>query len=200
MLLEGIKTEMYPSTLVLPPGEPQSFVLACIPKEPGLLSILGTIIVINQCSRKVFQTVYMYSIVCTIVHIIPLLPLLCKLILLLSVCIINSSSHKVKVHYSSHYLNLSTVYSLFYSDNAGYKTVVFGVDNQCTVKIPGDPVVRVVPQLPQLRVKVLPSAESSSSGGGGAEGGKGDVGTNNGLRRKMSKVSLDKLELMDGES
>ena len=103
VLLEGIKTEMYPSTLVLPPGEPQSFVLACIPKEPGLLSILGTIIVINQCPRKVFQTVYMYSIVCTIVHIIPLLPLLCKLILLLSVCIINSSSHKVKVHYSSHY-------------------------------------------------------------------------------------------------
>ena len=82
-----------------------------------------------------------------------------------------------------------------YSENAGYKTVVFGVDNQCTVKIPGDPVVRVVPQLPQLRVKVLPSAESSSSGGGGAEGG-----TNNGLRRKMSKASIDKLELMDGES
>ena len=42
VLLEGVKTEMYPSTLVLPPGEPQSFVLACIPKEPGLLSILGT--------------------------------------------------------------------------------------------------------------------------------------------------------------
>ena len=41
VLLEGIKTEMYPSTLVLPPGEPQSFVLACIPKEPGQLSILG---------------------------------------------------------------------------------------------------------------------------------------------------------------
>ena len=32
---------MYPSTLVLPPGESQSFVLACIPKEPGELSILG---------------------------------------------------------------------------------------------------------------------------------------------------------------
>ena len=71
--------------------------------------IYTTIIVINQCSRKVFQTVYMYSIVCTIVHIIPLLPLLCKLILLLSVCIIDSSSHKVKVHYSSHYLNLYTL-------------------------------------------------------------------------------------------
>ena len=42
VLLEGVNTEMYPSTLVLPPGEPQSFVLACIPKEPGLLSILGT--------------------------------------------------------------------------------------------------------------------------------------------------------------
>lgn len=84
-----------------------------------------------------------------------------------------------------------------HSDRAGYKTVVFGVENQCTVKIPGDPVVRVVPQLPQLRVKVLPSMDSS---GEAAEGGKGDVGTNNGLRRKMSKASIDKLELMDGES
>ena len=64
------------------------------------------------------------------------------------------------------------------------------------MKIPGDPVVRVVPQLPQLRVKVLPSMDSSSE----AEGGKGDVGTNNGLRRKMSRASIDKLELMDGES
>ena len=73
---------------------------------------------------------------------------------------------------------------------------MFGVDNQCTVKIPGDPVVRVVPQLPQLRVKILPSMDSS----GEAERGKGDVGTNNGLRRKMSRASIDKLELMDGES
>ena len=73
---------------------------------------------------------------------------------------------------------------------------MFGVDNQCTVKIPGDPVVRVVPQLPQLRVKVLPSMDSS----GEVVGGKGDVGTNNGLRRKMSRASIDKLELMDGES
>ena len=83
-----------------------------------------------------------------------------------------------------------------YPDNAGYKTVVFGVDNQCTVKIPGDPVVRVVPQLPQLRVKVLPSMDFSEMEGGG----KGDVGTNNGLKRKMSRSSIDKLELMDGES
>ena len=83
-----------------------------------------------------------------------------------------------------------------YSDNAGYKTVVFGVDNQCTVRIPGDPVVRVVPQLPQLRVKVLPSMDSTDE----AERGKGDVGTNNGLKRKMSRASIDKLELMDGES
>ena len=85
--------------------------------------------------------------------------------------------------------------SLLYFDNAGYKTVVFGVDNQCTVKIPGDPVVRVVPQLPQLRVKVLPSMDSGIE----LEGGKGDVGTNNGLRRKMSRASIDKFELMDGE-
>ena len=64
------------------------------------------------------------------------------------------------------------------------------------MKIPGDPVVRVVPQLPQLRVKVLPSMDSVE-----AEGGKGEVGTtNNGLKRKMSKASIDKLELMDGES
>ena len=83
-----------------------------------------------------------------------------------------------------------------YSDNAGYKTVVFGVDNQCMVRIPGDPVVRVVPQLPQLRVKVLPSMDSADE----AERGKGDVGTNNGLKRKMSRASIDKLELMDGES
>ena len=70
------------------------------------------------------------------------------------------------------------------------------MDNQCTVKIPGDPVVRVVPQLPQLRVKVLPSIDCGIEG----EGGKGDVGTNNGLKRKMSRASIDKLELMDGES
>ena len=88
------------------------------------------------------------------------------------------------------------MFSLLYFDNAGYKTVVFGVDNQCTVKIPGDPVVRVVPQLPQLRVKVLPSMDSGIE----LEGGKGDVGTNNGLRRKMSRASIDKFELMDGES
>ena len=74
--------------------------------------------------------------------------------------------------------------------HAGYKAIVFGVENQCQVKIPGDPVVRVVPQLPQLRVKVLSSSDS---------GDLKDAGTNNGMRRKMSKASIETLELMDGE-
>ena len=77
----------------------------------------------------------------------------------------------------------------------GYKTTVFGIENECQVKIPGDPVVRVVPQLPQLRVKVLPSSLDPIE-----LLGKGEGGMNNGMRRKMSRASLDRLELMDGES
>ena len=72
---------------------------------------------------------------------------------------------------------------------------MFGIENECQVKIPGDPVVRVVPHLPQLRIKVLPSSLDPSE-----LLGKGDGGMNNGLRRKMSKASLERLELMDGES
>ena len=79
----------------------------------------------------------------------------------------------------------------------GYRTVVFGVNNECKVKIPGDPVVRVVPQLPQLRVKVLPSSGLDPSS---ELMSKGELTPSNGMKRKMSRVSIDRLELMDGES
>lgn len=78
----------------------------------------------------------------------------------------------------------------------GYKTVVFGIENECEVKIPGDPVVRVVPQLPQLRVKVLQSDLNSNE----LAVGKSELEASNGMKRKMSRVSIDRLELMDGES
>ena len=62
------------------------------------------------------------------------------------------------------------------------------------MKIPGDPVVRVVPQLPQLRVKVLPTSGLDSSEV------TTELDTSNGMRRKMTRASIDRLELMDGES
>ena len=91
--------------------------------------------------------------------------------------------------------NLSLSLSPHLADTPGYRTIVFGVENECEVKIPGNPVVRVVPQLPQLRVKVLPSSLDTSE-----FLGKGEGGMNNGMRRKMSKASIERLELMDGES
>ena len=72
---------------------------------------------------------------------------------------------------------------------------MFGVENECQVKIPGDPVVRVVPQLPQLRVKVLQSSLESCD-----VLTRNEVEASNGIKRKMSKAVNDKLELMDGES
>ena len=69
---------------------------------------------------------------------------------------------------------------------------MFGVRSQVRMKIPGDPIIRVVPPLPQLRIKVLPVLLNRDDGTGNfpivrREGNRSSVG------------ARDKFELLDGE-
>ena len=67
---------------------------------------------------------------------------------------------------------------------------MFGVHHQCEVKTPGDPLIRVIPKMPLLRVKSFPAG----SVGKREEDRKGGAGG-----RRLSKASVERFELMDGE-
>lgn len=61
---------------------------------------------------------------------------------------------------------------------------MFGVHHKCSVKIPGNPIIRVIPKLPLLQARSFssaPTAEATPSG------------------RRTSKAGLDKFDLLDGE-
>lgn len=71
----------------------------------------------------------------------------------------------------------------------GYEATVFGVHHTCDVKIPGDPIITVVPKMPRLRVRCFPVAVSKEE--------EAEVGLGG---RRLSKASMEKFDLMDGES
>ena len=64
----------------------------------------------------------------------------------------------------------------------GYEAKVFGVHHKCHVKIPGNPIIRVIPKLPLLQARSFPLAAEATHG-----------------ERRMSKAGLDKFDLLDGE-
>lgn len=64
---------------------------------------------------------------------------------------------------------------------------MFGVHYQCSVKIPGNPIIRVIPKLPLLQVRNFPVLTP------GAE----DTGEPR--QRRASKVGAEKFDLLDGE-
>ena len=71
----------------------------------------------------------------------------------------------------------------------GYEATVFGVHYTCHVKIAGDPIIRVIPQLPLLKVRGYPCMaipERTEDTGGASE-------------RKISKAGVEELSLLDGE-
>ena len=41
------------------------------------------------------------------------------------------------------------------SFRAGYEHTVFGVRSKCEIKVAGNPIIRVIPPLPQLRLKII---------------------------------------------
>lgn len=67
----------------------------------------------------------------------------------------------------------------------GYEATVFGVHYKCNVKIPGDPLIRVIPKLPLLQVRSFPMPMAG-----------GEVGVGG---RRLSKTSIEKFDLIDGE-
>ena len=80
---------------------------------------------------------------------------------------------------------------------------MFGVHSKCLVKIPRDPVIQVVPPLPQLRVNTFP-AFGRSRGGGGSDDVTGKspekLCLDRADDRRSSMGAKDKFELMDGET
>ena len=84
--------------------------------------------------------------------------------------------------------------------SVGYEATVFGVHSKCLMKIPGDPVIQVVPPLPQLRVNTFPVFKR----GGGSDDAKGKspdkLCLNRADSRRSSMGARDKFELMDGET
>ena len=85
----------------------------------------------------------------------------------------------------------------------GYEAMVFGVRYECYRKVEDDPLIRVVPKLPLVRIR---SVLSSASDDASYEIAKNTAKEEN--RRSLSDVtpptktvqaSVDKLELLDGE-
>lgn len=64
---------------------------------------------------------------------------------------------------------------------------MFGVHYKCEVKILGDPVIRVIPKMPLMRVRCFPVAMSKEEEEEGVGG------------RRSSKASVERFDLMDGE-
>lgn len=82
-----------------------------------------------------------------------------------------------------------TIYSLDLSlPPLGYEATVFGVHYQCSVKIPDNPIIRVIPKLPLLQVRSFPVLTSAATE---------DMGELK--QRRSSKVGLEKFHLLDGE-
>ena len=67
---------------------------------------------------------------------------------------------------------------------------MFGVYHKCYMKIAGDPIIRVIPRLPLLKVRVFPVL------GTGGSGVCEDMYVGG---RRLSKACQDKFDLMDGE-
>ena len=69
----------------------------------------------------------------------------------------------------------------------GYEANVFGVRHECKVKIPGDPIVRVVAPLPEICLRLFPALPASE-----------ECPLSPSLR--VSKAYIPELELLDGET
>lgn len=69
---------------------------------------------------------------------------------------------------------------------------MFGVHHFCHMKVQDDPLIKVIPKLPLVKVRsVLPSQPGDSGGAG--EGERPDP------VRRISRAGQDKFDLMDGE-
>ena len=69
---------------------------------------------------------------------------------------------------------------------------MFGVRNRVMVKITDSPVLRVIPPLPQVRIRVFPTLRLDGMG----EGGQSKLQRN---PNRSSLGAVDKFDLMDGE-
>ena len=91
---------------------------------------------------------------------------------------------------------------------SGYEATVFGVHYECYKKVQDDPVIRVVPKLPLVKIKSVLVTTSEEEEEGGGEGGKKECGVRrrsqsdavtDAKKKKISQVGLNKFELLDGE-
>jgi hypothetical protein len=84
----------------------------------------------------------------------------------------------------------------------GYEHTVFGIRSKCSVKVAGNPLIRVVPSLPQLRVHVLPQFHTversrDSSGSGSIESGTSPMRRGDAQRSSVGpRIEID---MTDGE-
>ena len=87
--------------------------------------------------------------------------------------------------------------------DAGYEHTVFGIRSKCSVRVAGNPLIRVIPSLPQLRVHVLPQFRTAaehnrdSSGSGSVDSGTSPLKRGDAQRSSVGpRVELD---MTDGE-
>ncbi|CAI8031983.1 Trafficking protein particle complex subunit 9, partial [Geodia barretti] len=83
-----------------------------------------------------------------------------------------------------------------------YEHTVFGIRSKCSVRVAGNPLIRVVPSLPQLRVHVLPQFHTAernrdSSGSGSIESGTSPMRRGDAQRSSVGpRIEID---MTDGE-
>ena len=79
----------------------------------------------------------------------------------------------------------------------GYEATVFGVYYCCHMKIQDDPLIKVIPKLPLLKVRSFLRSQPEGGVRGGAGGGGGD--RSEGTGDPVVKEGLEIFDMMDGE-
>ena len=85
---------------------------------------------------------------------------------------------------------------------SGYEHTVFGIHSKCSVKVPGNPLIRVVPPLPQLRVYVVPLSQFHDMEWNRDSSGSGSIDSSPFRRGESQRSSVGpkiELDLIDGE-
>jgi hypothetical protein len=81
----------------------------------------------------------------------------------------------------------------------GYEHTVFGVRSKCRIKIAGNPLIKVVPTLPQLRLNVLPPVHAPRSQNGGDTASAESSPLQRGEGHRSSVGPKIEIDMMDGE-
>lgn len=74
---------------------------------------------------------------------------------------------------------------------------MFGVHSKCSIKVEGNPVIKVIPMLPQLRIRILPVFHAPRSSGEGA--GVESSFFKHGEGHRSSIGPRVELDILDGE-